>query len=31
MRLPNGWGATETGVYLHYLKFWARPFKWFSA
>src|ERR1700681_1615892 len=20
MRLPNGWGATETGVYMHYLE-----------
>jgi hypothetical protein len=26
MRLPNGWGATETGVYMHYL-LGATPFE----
>src|SRR6202051_1067180 len=26
MRLPNGWGARETGVYMHYL-LWATPFE----
>src|SRR5713226_2442990 len=30
MRLPNGWGATETGVYMHNLN-GRRPSKWFSA
>src|ERR1700738_825 len=30
MRLPNGWGATETGVYMHYPN-GRSPGKWFSA
>src|ERR1700724_916742 len=30
MRLPNGWGATETGVHMHYLN-GRRAFRWLSA